>query len=274
MKYLMFSLGLVVSITICLPLAQGGMVRDGLVANWSFDQTTVSGKTIQDLAGNYDATMEGDPKIIPGKYGQAIEFDGAADYVDLGILEGVGSQLGKFSMEFWIKTEITPDWTTFFKTLTDGLSMGWGIDLNRTAAPAWAYVEGNTHFYVRGAGGNALGAEIDTSIYDNKWHHISWVVADATSDTCQIYVDGESQEIAYAVVGPPAEFIDFQHPVYLGAANNRGAIERYCPAVVDEFRIYSRPLTEQEVLQNIASGAAVENSGKLSITWGILKDMK
>ena len=58
----------------------------------------------------------------------------------------------------------------------------------------------------------------------------------------------------------------------LVAANNRGNIERFCPASVDEFRIYNRALTEQEVLQNMGSGAAVESAGKLTTTWGKVKD--
>ena len=60
--------------------------------------------------------------------------------------------------------------------------------------------------------------------------------------------------------------------MYLGAANNRGNIERFCPASVDEFRIYTRALTEQEVLQNMGSGAAVESVAKLTTTWGKIKD--
>ena len=274
MRHLLFSLSLIVSIAICLPLAQGGIVKDGLIANWSFDEATIIGETVKDLAGNYDGKIIGDPKIIPGKYGQAIEFDGEKDYVDLTILKGFGPQLGTFSIDFWVKTKNTPAFTTLFKTLTDGLSMGWAIDLNRSAKPGFASAEGITHFYVRDNSGKHMPAEINTEIYDDVWHHIGWVVEDASSDTCKIYVDGAEQEVEYGDVQAPADFADFQHPVYLGSANNRGAVQAFCPAAVDEFRIYTKALTEQEVLQNLGSGAAVESSGKLPLTWGLLKAIR
>ena len=69
----------------------------------------------------------------------------------------------------------------------------------------------------------------------------------------------------------PQGFVDFMHPVYLGAANNRGNIERFCPTLVDEFRFYTRALKENEIAQNMESGAAVDGHGKLSVTWGELK---
>ena len=77
--------------------------------------------------------------------------------------------------------------------------------------------------------------------------------------------------MVFGITGSPAGFTDFQHPLYLGAANNRGNIERFCPAAVDEFRIYTRALTKQEVNQNFQSRAAVGGFGKLPIPWGRLK---
>ena len=259
MRRSLLLLTLVVLIAACFSLAYGEPVKDGLIANWSFDEGTVIGDTVKDLAGNYDATIKGDPKIIPGRHGQAIEFDGINDYVYLTALKGFGSHLGTFSIDFWIRTGPTWTWTTLFKTLSDvpiRESMGWAIDLNRSAMPGFPYAKGVTHFYVRDKNGKHLPAEIDADIYDSKWHHIGWVVEDASSNTCKIYVDGVAQEVEYGDVKTPEDFIDFQYPVYLGAANNRGNIERLCRAAVDEFRIYTKALTAAEILHNLASGAA------------------
>jgi len=275
MKYLVLLFVAVISLTFVQGGACGGYVTKDLYAYWSFDRSTINGKTIKDIAGKSDGAINGSPKVVTGKYSEAIEFDGKeGNYLEITILEGFGSHLGTFSIDFWIKTGSTPDWTTLFKTLTDGLSMGWAIDLNRSAKPGFAYAKGVTHFYVRDENGKHLPAEIDTPIYDNAWHHIAWVVEEAKSNTCKIYIDGEAQEVVYGDVQAPEDFVDFQHPVYLGAANNRGNIERFCPATVDEFRIYTRALTEQEILQNLASGAAVESSGKLPVLWGELKTMR
>lgn len=250
------------------------MVKDGLIANWSFDQSTIAGDTVKDLTGKYDAKMKASPKIVPGVYAEAIQFNGVDSYLELTTLKDFGVKLGTFSIDFWLKTPSTPDWTTLFKTLSDGVTMAWAMDLNRTAKPAWAYVKGNSHFYIRDNGGKALGAEFATDIYDNKWHHIAWVVADSKTNVCQIYVDGKEQAVDYAIAQAPAEFMDFQYSIYLGAANNRGVIERFCSATMDEFRIYNKALTEGEVLRNMASGAAVDSFGKLSFLWGRIKSEK
>ncbi len=271
MKYQVLLLVAIMFLVLVQGDVYGGYVTEDLYAYWSFDQSTISGKVIKDLVGNSDGTINGEPKIVSGKYKEAIEFDGDDDYVELTVLKGFGSHLGNFSMDFWLKTGDTPDWTTLFKTLTDGNSMGWAIDLNRSAKPGFALAKGVTHFYVRDKNGKHLPAEIDAPIYDNQWHHIAWVVEDAKSNTGKIYIDGEAQEVVYGDVKTPTDYADFQHPVYLGAANNRAKIERFCPATVDEFRLYTKALTEQEILQNLATGAAVESSGKLSIVWGKLK---
>ena len=62
-------------------------------------------------------------------------------------------------------------------------------------------------------------------------------------------------------------------PVYIGAANNRGNVERHFPGVIDEVRIYDRPLTAEEVTRNFESriGLSVEPEEKLPIVWGTLK---
>jgi len=253
-------------------LIYADMVRDSLIANWSFDRSTVIGETIKDLTGNYDAKMIGKPNIIAGKYGEAIEFNGKDNYLSLTTLKGFGSHLNNFSIDFWIKTVSTQDWTTLFKTLTDGLSMAWAIDLNRTAKPAWAYSKGTTHFYIRDKNGKAFAAEIKADIYDNSWHHIAWVVKDASSNNCLIYVDGKPKEIEYTYTDTPLEYVDFQYPVYLGSANNRGNVERFSPSAVDEFRIYTKALTENEVLNNMISASPVFNLGKLASKWGRIKN--
>jgi hypothetical protein len=269
MRYNIISL--VVIFSICLGLCNADIVKDGLIANFSFDQSTIVGDNVTDLAGNYNSKMIGKPTIVPGKYNEAIEFNGKDNYLDMTVMQGFGSKLNTFSIDFWIKTTSTPDWTTLFKTLSNDVTMAWAIDLNRTATPAWAYAKGNTHFYIRDNGGKAFAPEISANIYNNSWHHIAWVVGDANSNTCIIYVDGKVQEINNAIAQSPINYIEFQHPLYLGAANNRGAIERYCPASVDEFRIYTKALTQNEVLNNMSTGAGVEKLGKIAQTWGNIK---
>ncbi|MXV81794.1 LamG domain-containing protein [Candidatus Poribacteria bacterium] len=67
--------------------------------------------------------------------------------------------------------------------------------------------------------------------------------------------------------------ISFVEPVYIGAANNRGNVERHFPGIIDEVRIYDRPLTAAEVTRNFKSkiGLSVQAAEKLPIVWAALK---
>ena len=64
-------------------------------------------------------------------------------------------------------------------------------------------------------------------------------------------------------------FILFVKPVHLGAGDN----QNFFKGIIDEVRIYNRPLTEAEVVQNFESrtGLSVELNRPLPIAWGRVK---
>jgi len=57
--------------------------KSGLQGMWHFDET--SGSTVEDSSGNNnDGTLVNDPEWVDGRFGNALEFDGENDYVDIG----------------------------------------------------------------------------------------------------------------------------------------------------------------------------------------------
>ena len=266
-------LAAMISLALVQSRAFSSYVKRDLFAYWSFDGVTIQGQTVKDIAGNNDATMDGGPKIIPGRHGQAIEFDGKRSYLDLGLKE-FGSKLRTFTVEFWIQTEVTGTFTSLFKTLNAEDSVGWSIDLNRSGGGGFPYKVEATFPFIRDKAGKSLSAEILNDIYDCEWHHFAWVVENAAGNATQIYVDGNAQKVIFGTRGSPAALGEFQYTVFLGAANNRGRAEAFCPAAVDEFRLYTRALTSGEVNQNLQSGAAVDYLGKLPVLWCELRSDK
>ena len=87
---------------------------------------------------------------------------------------------------------------------------------------------------------------------------------------CFLPVDGK-WKLRGKGSGKPAIFIPFVEPAYLGAGNNRGKAEAFFNGIIDEVRIYNRPLTQDEVNQNFEIGLSVEAAGKLPVIWGGLK---
>ena len=69
------------------------------------------------------------------------------------------------------------------------------------------------------------------------------------------------------------EYEPFSEPVYLGAGNNLGNAEGFFNGIIDEVRIYDRPLTAAEIMRNYQSttGLAVDRTDKLPTVWGALK---
>ena len=277
MKNLLYLLTFTVLITLSL---QNGytqpVVTDGLVSYWTFDEKDITGGTVKDVWGENDGKIAGNPKVVDGQVGEALEFDGSDDYVNLTNLGDFGEKIGTSTFEVWMKTSFKKDWTTLFKVLDEGCNMGWAIEPNRSALAGFPFAEGIIHFYVRqksAAGCTAIAVEIEFPISDGQWHHIVFAIVDAGKAEVSIYMDGEPQEV---IVGDAKEldnFIPFVQPVYIGAGNNRGAASRHFPGVIDEVRIYDRPLTADEVTRNFESkiGLSVEAAKKLPIVWGNLK---
>ena len=159
-------------------------------------------------------------------------FDGSDDYVNLTNLGNFGENVGTSTFEAWVKTDFKKDWTTLFKVLDQGCNMAWAIDVNRSAKAGFPLAEDIVHYYVRQkspAGCNAIAIEIEFALSDGKWHHIVFAIVDAGKSEVGIYMDGEPQEVIEGAVKDLDTFIPFVEPVYIGAANNRGNVERFFP---------------------------------------------
>ena len=277
MKSLIYLLAITLIITISF---QNGytqpIVTDGLVSYWTFDEKDIAGFTAKDVWGENDGRIVGNPKIVDGQVGEALEFDGANDYVNLTNLGDFGEKIGTSTFEVWMKSSFKKEWTTLFKVLDEGCNMAWAIEPNRSALAGFPFAEGVIHFYVRqksAAGCNAIPIEIEFPISDGQWHHIVFAIVDAGKAEVSIYMDGEPQEIIAGDVKELDNFVPFVQPIFIGAGNNRGAVSRHFPGVIDEVRIYDRPLTAREVTRNFKSkiGLSVQASEKLPIVWGNLK---
>ena len=278
MKKLLYFLTIaMISVTIAFSATAKTIVTDGLVSYWTFDGQDITDNTVKDVWGKNSGTIVGNPKVVAGRVGDALEFDGSDDYVNLTNLGDFGSKVGTSTFEAWVKTDFKEDWTTLFKVLDDGCNMAWAIDVNRSAKAGFPLAQDIVHYYVRhqaAAGCIDNAVEIEFALSDGKWHHVVFAIEDAGEPKISIYMDGNPQEIIVGKESKLDNFVPFVRPVYIGAANNRGNVERFFPGVIDEVRIYDRPLTAEEVNRNFESkvGLAVEPHDKLPLVWGFLKN--
>ena len=89
-----------VTCLIFLLLGVIGLAADAeLVGYWSFDEADGA----EDLSGNgNDGIIRGNPKVVDGKLGEALEFNGSTDYVEIPDAPSI-SELDALSMAAWIK---------------------------------------------------------------------------------------------------------------------------------------------------------------------------
>lgn len=265
-----------------LNTAPASIVTDGLVNYWTFDGVHIINKTATDVWGDNNGTIIGNPKVVPGQVGEALEFDGVDDFVNLTTLGDFGKKFGTSSFEAWVKTTNKKDWMTLINTR--GVECpNWGIELNGiNRRNRFEIVEGMLRHYIgiggpNGCGGAGSGGNVD--IFDGEWHHIVYtndyrIHEVGGNGTRIIYIDGVSDSTSnHGFGGGNRAFSPFTAPVTLGARKFPGKSTGHFTGMIDEVRFYDRPLTAGEVIQNFESTEPynIAPKGKLSTTWATLK---
>ena len=232
--------------------AKAQIVEDGLVSYWSFDDAHTDGNIVIDLKGNNDGTINGAPKIVKGKFGDALEFSEAADYVDCGndgSLTSIGSQV---TVEAWIKPN----------------DVGWGIiaGVSRSASNTYdlAFSPDRLIDWCLWNG------DVETWPFHSKsqlnlgeWHHITGFY---DSSKVRIYING--------VIDNEQGFNgELKHNGENFLIGTRTSDNLYFKGIIDEVRVYNRALSEAEISRNMNSHglAVVTPDKKLAFTWGRLK---
>ena len=197
-----------------------GKAAGDLIACYDFDRG--SGQAAHDRSGNgYHARIVG-AVWAEGKHGSALKFNGAGDYVDCGEAVVRSLQDSSYTLEAWIKPAALGDrYAMSFANMRLGLSGGKCI--------FWQGCPGWSHCYRAGGG----------SIVPDHWYHIAGVFDKGKS--VRLYINGLliaediSERGAARVTGP----------FYIGTM--RTAKGRFFAGVIDEVRVHSRILTEEEI---------------------------
>ena len=249
-----------IAITLIATNLPAQIVEDGLVSYWSFDANKISGKTVNDGTGNYDGTINGSPKKVNGKIGDALEFDGdEANFVEIDSPEEFDFN-EDFTWSAWIKTDSSGPGVIFAKT------GGPGTD---DKGPKTLWVRNSVLNLDTGWVGNVEDA--GNNIDDNKWHHIA--VAGTPGDSkVQFFVDGKATTEGVLNLAQFPED-EWENHMFIGLDGRADGEFGVFTGIIDEFSIYDRVLDEGEVKQNFNSdtGLAVDPNGKLAVTWGKIK---
>ena len=241
-KMLVITLAIVATIFMCENMGNAQVVTKGLVSYWTFDNTNEN-----------DGTMKGDPKVVEGKVGQALEFDGD-DYVDYGVPESLN-----------LDPPLTV--TMYINNKDETASFLWlgGEQSGSTKNYIYLRNNGGVNAGQWPPGGGDLNSDAGILETLGNWYYLT-VVFD---DQYNLYIDGslEAEHPAEVYSGPvPTGWVLGTRLFPVNAAY-------YFKGLVDELGVYDRALTEDEINQNMnaVGWGVLSPTNKLALTWGNLK---
>ena len=214
-----------------------GQLEEGLVSYWSFDADAIEGETVSDGHGENHGVFVDGPMPVGGIIGEALQFDGTDDAVDLGDPEDGSLDFDEetdFSISAWIRTLETPGQSTI-------LSKGDGGNNARVLFKLQSEFVFVTLANEPG-GGPKVEHSSESVVGDGQWHHIV-VVADRDEPT-RLYVDGELDSESIASEGTD---MSGDSAMWIGASvRTSGDTRRFFNGVIDDVAIWSRALEEEE----------------------------
>ena len=199
-----------------------------LAAYYSMDNNVLD----QSGAG-LDGQISGNPVYVSGIKGKALSFDGSGDYITLPIGEVI-SQSQNMTVATWVNfSGQGGSWQRIF-------DFGSSTSINMFLTPRSG--GGPMRFAIRttSVGEQQLTAQ---ETLPTGWHHVA-VVIRGSAGTMLMYLDGQKVAEGLTVLAPSDMGITTQN--LLG--HSQYPVDPDFNGVLDDFRIYTRGLTELEVL--------------------------
>lgn len=204
----------------------------GLVGHWKLDET--AGTTAADSSGGgNDGTVDGSAAWTDGKVDGALQLNGAT-LVDVPNLFGSPPSA---SIAAWANLT-NPD-SSGSEVFSIGDYLAMRLDNTHTSSYA---------FFYNGSSWTTLS--INRTFDDSGWHHFTIVYCDP-DDTFKIYVDGE--ETASLSTTQPIVYTGLGDSLAIGAHGNQQTSYDFT-GMIDDVRVYNRPLSPTEIQQLYGSG--------------------
>ncbi len=207
-----------------------------LQGSWMFDEGT--GTTVADSSGfGNHGTIMGATWTASGKFGNALEFDGTDDYIEINGYKGVlGAQ--SRTVTAWVKTGVNRHMDI----------ISWG---NNSVGEKW--LMSTTGIGSRSEPTGALRLNVSSGyitgsikVTNDQWHHIAVVLEDdgsADVSDVMLYVDGEPDALTKVV--PGAIHTTIGTNVKVGASSD--GTSSFFEGSIDSVRVYERALSGTEI---------------------------
>jgi len=253
----------VIFVALFMLLSQVSLAKvksESMVAVWLFDEG--KGSVVTDSTGNgHDGKIEKGAKWVNGRFGKALEFDGADDWVSVPHSKNLGFASGKsFTITVHYKGSQLGG-SLFGKGYEDkSQALPWYLLWNDGSSP-------KVTLFLRDEAGASFRADGTSEVADDKWHFVA-AVADASKGKSSIWIDGKKEAEA-----------DFNKKSGYGTSEGVVAIgrhyDRYTKGIIDDVALFNVALTSDDIKTVMDEGLevalAVSPLSKLAITWGEIR---
>ena len=221
-----------------------------VVGMWLFDED--GGDMAEDSSGKgNDGVFMGDPDWVDGKFGTALEFDGAGSYVDIANSESLNSE--SFTLSLWAQPN---------QLRIQGL-------MDKIPAPHWRIFMNSPAGAVEFDALPGEIANIATPVTAvGEWSHIA-ATYDADTEIAKIYFNGAFIRQAAGVD------MNNTSPSNINIASPENS--RFS-GIIDDVGFFNVVLEEEDIqtimnegLQESINPSAVDLSGKLVTTWASIR---
>jgi len=235
-----------------------------MVVYFSFDN--VSGDVVKNLGTlKVNGKLIKGPKIVDGKFGKALMFGGEASgqYVQIDHQPALDADKAVTAMS-WIYPNSWPHAGAC-------CDMVWGAGIHGGCGGRvqWGlFQETDLKARFEASGGRL---DVITKLPEaKKWTHVAITYDNGTG---RIYIDGAMAAEAKG----SGSLNKSNEPIMIAADCER--LNYIFDGIIDEFRLFHKALTQEEIKIQMQKGeaavlSAVSNSEKLSITWAQIKTFK
>jgi hypothetical protein len=232
----------------------GEIDEENIVAMWLFDKGEAD--VAEDSSTNSnDASFNGGPKWVDGKFGKAISFDGADDYLSAEDSDSLDVGGEAMTLLGWINADAFPaSWNHLIRKTPENPRI-YILGVHDTSLP-FTFLKTDTQQYADIQGPNPVPT--------GEWVHLAMTY---NGQEIAIYVNGEVE-----ITSPASGTIEASDgELRIGRGDPAG----YFTGAIDEVAIFRVALSQDEIKEIMNDGfeafLAVEPRCKLVNTWGSIK---
>jgi len=240
-------------------VTQVNKMTDDLVGHWTFNgqdmdwaSTTAEALDRSGNSNNGNVTNFDHTSVARGISGQALEFDGVDDYVEIAADASLSPGDGSWSVSAWAKPPNENQFSGLVFNSEDSVPhyTQWGILF---ANDAWDDVGKRMWGFTQESDDSNIwrASCSDNDVIDGNWHLFTMVADEIVGDVV-LYVDGS--EIAYTTDNSGA-WPDIDTSAYRTIIGAEESDVVFFNGTIDEVRVYNRALSAEEVMDLYQAGA-------------------